>query len=68
MNEIMLKKELFRFSNIQQSIVAFSDLCIITVYEQDNAYLCTFTGCKYDTEETVREFENYLIDLSYKNR
>ena len=68
MNELRLKKELYSMPNIRQSILAFSELATISVLENDDAYICTISKCRYDIEETVGEFENYLIDLSYKNR
>lgn len=68
MNELRLKKELYSMPNIRQSILAFSDIATISVFEKDETYICTISECRYDIEETVGEFENYLIDLSYKNR
>ena len=68
MNELRLKKELYSIPNIRQSILAFSELATISVLEKDEVYICTISECRYDIEETVSEFENYLIDLSYKNR
>ena len=68
MNELRLKNELYSMPNIRQSILAFSDIATISVFEKDEAYICTISECRYDIEETVGEFENYLIDLSYKNR
>lgn len=68
MNELRLKKELYSMPNIRQSILAFSDTATISVFEKDETYICTISECRYDIEETVGEFENYLIDLSYKNR
>ena len=68
MNELRLKKELYSMPNIRQSILAFSDIATISVFERDETYICTISECRYDIEETVGEFENYLIDLSYKNR
>lgn len=68
MNDLTLKKELFQLTNIEQTIDAFADLCTVLVSEQENTYICVFLDCRYDYENTVKEFENYLIDLSYKNR
>lgn len=68
MSELRLKKEIFRLSDVEQTIGAFSDLCTVSIQEQEDIYCCLFCDCRYDIEETVKEFENYLIDLSYKTR
>lgn len=68
MSELRLKKELFLLDNINLTVEAFSGLCKIEMSEQDDEYIFTFSNSRYDINETIMEFENYLIDLSFKNR
>ena len=66
MEKIRLNKELFLYDDILQSIEVFSDICNFSVGNQGNYYLCYLKSSIYDEEETIKEFENYLIDLSNK--
>ena len=68
MSDLKLKKELFSLTKIFQSVNAFSEIADISVSEEADVYNCKFCACVYDKDDTIREFENYLIDLSYKNR
>jgi len=68
MSELRLKKELFLLDNINLTVEAFCGLCKIEMSEQDDEYIFTFSNSRYDINETIMEFENYLIDLSFKNR
>lgn len=68
MNERKLKKELFTIEDISQTISAFSSLCKIKIEEKDIEYICRVEHSDYDDTETLNEFENYLIDLSNRNR
>jgi hypothetical protein len=35
---------------------------LIEVEEDNNYWKCRFKNCRYNTEQTELEFENYLID------
>lgn len=66
MKEIRLNKQLYILEDIDETIKAFSDIGKFSFSEQDHYYLCCLKSSIYDDEETINEFENYLIDLSNK--
>ena len=68
MNKLFLSKEIYSKKMVQATIVAFSELAEIECYEEKGYYVCAFEKVVYQLEETIKEFENYLIDLSVKTR
>lgn len=68
MNKLFLSIEIYSREMVQATIVAFSELAEIECYEEKGYYVCAFEKVVYQLEETIKEFENYLIDLSVKTR
>lgn len=66
MNKLKLSKSLYKIEIIIKAIDAFNDLSLIKLDITGNYYICEFNSCYYDVEQTINEFENYLIDLSNK--
>lgn len=66
MNKLMLSKYIYTFPAIENAISAFSELATISIREETNCYLFEFENCVYEEDITLKEFENYLIDLSNK--
>jgi len=63
MNKLFLSRELYSVAYIKQAIEAFFELSEITLENIDDYFVCIFNSTKYETEITIKEFENYLIDL-----
>ena len=63
MNTLRLVKDLYSYEMIEKAADSFSSLCKISISIDGNYYVCSFDMCKYDELVTIREFENYLIDL-----
>lgn len=63
MNELRLRKSIFNSDILEGAISDFSDLCDIQIKNENDYVICSFFNCKYDTIETMKEFENYVIDL-----
>lgn len=63
MTELKLNTDIFDISCVEKTATAYKALCKIKINKTDNYMICRFTDCLYDEEETVREFENYIIDL-----
>jgi hypothetical protein len=63
MNELTLAKEIYPLSCIEDSCTAYKKLCSIQIYDKDGHYLLRFSNCRFDENKTLREFENYLIQL-----
>lgn len=54
---------LYSENSIRKAIDAFDGLCHITAIKDGDYVQCTFSNCRFELMETMREFENYLIDL-----
>ncbi len=68
MNELKLSKEIFEKAVILNAISQYDSLCRISINEKDNNYYkLSFSNCLYSNEETIKEFENYVIDLMNSN-
>ena len=66
MNKLLLSKDVYEISIIEQTISAFSELVSICVCDSENYYVCVFENCVYSQDQTIKEFENYLINLCNK--
>lgn len=64
MSDIMLHCTIYESSTIQQAVKAYSSLARIEFHRQNDYIVCNFYDCKYDKKITIKEFLNYLIDLS----
>ena len=64
MNKLFLNKNIFEEAMVKLSIKAFDSIAHITLSQNENYFICLFYKCLYDIEETKKEFENYLIDLT----
>ena len=61
---LKLNKDIYQSGSVAQTINAFKQLAHISFTEDADSYICMFEMCEYDAEQTVKEFENYLIDVS----
>lgn len=64
---LKLNKEIYSKVYIITAMQAYADLAQITVKDISEYWQCSFTRCRYDLQETILEFENYLIDLVNSN-
>ena len=62
MNELYLSTEIYSVEIIKAAIRQFASLSDINLITESSYYKCIFSECIYDTEETMKEFENYIID------
>lgn len=62
MNSLELHTELYSYDALMAAVKAFSAICRIQIEPKNAHFVCTFTDCLYDTKETMKEFENYVID------
>lgn len=63
MNKLMLSKHLYNSATVMKTVSVFSNLADISVSENEFYHICCFDNSRYETEQTMAEFENYLIDL-----
>ena len=63
MKRLDLNKRVYDEKAILSAIDAFSGICSVSYSEGGDHWICLFTDCVAEESLTVREFENYLIDL-----
>ena len=66
MTKLLLSKDIYKLSLINETASAFSTLAKISLYDDGSYIVCLFENCTYSKEQTIKEFENYLIDLCNK--
>ena len=62
-NELELSKEIYSFDNIIQTCEIYKEYAQIKVKSKIDKVVLTFTHCKYACDITMKEFENYLINM-----
>ena len=56
-------KELYSKEVIAKAVNDYSEIADIFVKNKEKYWQCLFQNCRFETEQTIREFENYMIDL-----
>lgn len=60
---LSVNKEVYSLQSLEESISDYRDLAKIKIDEQNQYWIVHFLKTKYDTEMTICEFENHLIDI-----
>jgi hypothetical protein len=68
MSELRLKQEIFSQVVIQQAIADYQGLAQIQMTITDTDYCLSFQNCLYPIERTMKEFENYVIGLTFQKK
>lgn len=63
MKKLKLSKEIYSYEKIQKVISVYSAYGQIYLIHEKNNWLVFFKQCTYGEEQTMQEFENYLIGL-----
>lgn len=61
--DVLLHEEIYAASAIQQAVADYTQLAKITIKRGISHYALSFHHCKYDKEQTICEFCNYVLDL-----
>ncbi len=56
-------RSVYSDSTIQAAIQAYRNIAMISAKVQGDYVFLTFWKCKYDAEQTRKEFENYMIGI-----
>ena len=65
MSKLELSKEIYKYSDLVNCCNAYLDFAKTDVRDDGEYWIVVFTDCKFDEIETLKEFENYLIELSF---
>ena len=63
-HDLQLISEIFSLEAVEAAVRAYSGLARIQVESRPGGWLLSFTDCRYDPQLTIREFNNYLINLA----
>lgn len=63
-NELKLSKQIYDLNDIIFSVRNYDGIADILIHQDDCYTICEFTNCVYDPAQTIKEFENYLIQYS----
>ena len=66
MQRLVINNEIYTEVNLKETCSVYHDYARIDISKKIGAWELIFNDCKYDEERTVKEFENYLIDLENK--
>lgn len=62
MNKLKLNKKIYEIETLIKAVNDYQHLVDIRIQDEMNYYLLTFIHCEYEAAETIKEFENYLMD------
>lgn len=63
MSNLKLNLEIYSVQSISKACDAYKDYARIDVVRDEKFVEFKFNECKYDQELTIKEFENYLINV-----
>lgn len=68
MTVIKLNKELYSLVNIESCIKDYNGLARFEISEESEGWILSISECLYSESDTAREFENYLIEVTYRSQ
>lgn len=63
MKKIEVNREVFSDAVIEKALFDYRAIAKTSLKKKDRYAIITFWFCKYDENQTTKEFENYLIGL-----
>lgn len=63
MKKIQINRSVYSDDAIQKTMEAYKGYAVMTVNYQKEYAALTFWKCKYDEDQTTKEFENYMIGI-----
>lgn len=65
-NKLELSTEIYSLKHIMQTCEVYKDYARIKVKSKKNKAILIFDQCRYECCMTMKEFENYLINMENK--
>lgn len=63
MKKLKINRSIYSDKAIRNAIQAYQYVAVITPKMNEDHAILTFWKCKYDEDQTMKEFENYLIGV-----
>lgn len=62
MNKLILSMDIYSADSIEETCNTYRNLAGIRIKKRKECMELIFDRCRYDTDITIKEFENYLIN------
>lgn len=63
MNRLYLSEDVYSQESVKETCAVYKEYAHIEMKRENLHIKLTFSGCKYDPDLTIKEFENYLINV-----
>lgn len=63
MSKLQLSTDVYSLDNIEKTCTVYKDYAKIKIKKKRHRVEVIFDRCRYDSEITMKEFENYLINV-----
>lgn len=63
-NELKLCCDIYDLNMINYAVESYKKIADISVEKMKRYYVCKFNNCVYDISQTMKEFENFVIQAS----
>ncbi len=63
MRTLLINRSIYSDKSIRAALEAYAGYTTATVEYTQQYAIVTFSECKYDPDQTVKEFENYMIGM-----
>ena len=63
MKKVKINRSVYSDGAIEKTRMVYKKYAMTTVRYKHNYAIITFWKCKYDVEQTIKEFENYMIGV-----
>lgn len=63
MKKLILNRDIYSNYSIEKTMQAYRNHAVMTVYYDACYATVSFLQCKYDSDQTIKEFENYMIGV-----
>ena len=63
MKKVQISRSVYSDKTIASTIKIYQNHAIVTAEFECGYVVLTFSKCKYDEEQTIKEFENYMIGI-----
>lgn len=66
MQTIIFDKEIYSYVAIKQAIISYKKFAEIKIIDEGCQYICLINNTIYNLEETCREFDNHVLQLTIR--
>lgn len=63
MKKVIFNRKIYSDATIEHTMKIYKSHAVTTVKYKKNDAIVTFWKCKYEEEQTIKEFENYMIGV-----